>query len=246
VTPRRSPPPTPTPWPDSPAAGGPGPSVPDRRRWGLALVALAAIAAALGVRSLADASHPAAKGPPPAPNVSPVPRPATPSGVRYPVHIRQPIVPPRVDTGLRDPRGQPITTSCASCHATSPPRPDTRAAAELDEFHQGLTYAHGDLSCLSCHHAGDYDRLRLADGRRVEFPEAMQLCAQCHGPQYRDYRHGSHGGMTGHWDLRRGPRERNHCVDCHDPHAPAFPLVRPVFEPAPDRGLAPSPRPSHD
>jgi hypothetical protein len=59
----------------------------------------------------------------------------------------------------------------------------------------------------------------------------MDLCGQCHGPQARDYAHGAHGGMTGYWDLSRGPRERNNCIDCHDPHAPAFPKVRPVFAP---------------
>lgn len=160
------------------------------------------------------------------------------SSGRHPVRIRQPVKVPRVDTGLRDVQGEPVTTACASCHATSRPRAATHSAAELDEFHQGLTYAHGQLTCLSCHHAGNYDRLRLADGRELEFPDTLQLCAQCHGPQYRDYRQGSHGGMTGYWDLRRGPRERNHCVDCHDPHAPAFPLVRPVFAPVPHRGLS--------
>jgi hypothetical protein len=38
----------------------------------------------------------------------------------------------------------------------------------------------------------------------------------------------THGGMRGHWDLSRGPRERNHCVACHDPHAPAFGQFEPV------------------
>jgi formate-dependent nitrite reductase cytochrome c552 subunit len=61
--------------------------------------------------------------------------------------------------------------------------------------------------------------------------EAMRLCAQCHGPQYRDYKRGSHGGMTGHWDLSRGERTRNNCVDCHDPHAPAYPGTTPVLPP---------------
>ena len=37
--------------------------------------------------------------------------------------------------------------------------------------------------------------------------------------------------MTGHWDLTKGPRKRNHCTTCHDPHAPAFPKMLPVFKP---------------
>jgi hypothetical protein len=59
----------------------------------------------------------------------------------------------------------------------------------------------------------------------------MALCAQCHGTQKRDYDHGAHGGMRGYWDLKRGPRERNHCVSCHDPHAPKFGTFMPVHPP---------------
>jgi formate-dependent nitrite reductase cytochrome c552 subunit len=69
---------------------------------------------------------------------------------------------------------------------------------------------------------------------------AIELCAQCHGPQYRDYKAGAHGGMTGNWDLSRGPRVRNHCVDCHEAHAPRYPGTRPVLRPN-DR-IAPNPK----
>ena len=87
-----------------------------------------------------------------------------------------------------------------------------------------LELRHGELSCASCH---DEDRryLHLADGERLEFDETMRLCAQCHGVQHRDYQRGSHGGMSGHWDLRQGPRLRNHCVDCHAAHDPS---IKPV------------------
>jgi formate-dependent nitrite reductase cytochrome c552 subunit len=84
---------------------------------------------------------------------------------------------------------------------------------------------------MSCHNAENYDSLRRADGQEVSFGRVMDLCAQCHGPQFRDYTHGAHGGMNGHWDLRSGPRTRNNCIDCHDPHAPAYPKVMPVFPP---------------
>ncbi len=165
---------------------------------------------------------------------------------RFAVRIRQPVVPPRVDTGRKDAHGQAVTVACGTCHATSTPRRETRSAAELDEFHQGLQYAHGTLTCLSCHDAANYDQLRLADGRGLPFAETMSLCAQCHGPQFRDYTRGSHGGMTGYWDLSRGPRERNHCVDCHDPHAPRYPQVQPAFPLPPDRGLVAPPEPHHE
>ncbi len=121
--------------------------------------------------------------------------------------------------------------SCGYCHTTTKPNVDTHRAEDLDQFHQGLKYQHGNLTCLSCHNANDYEALRLADGRRVDFADSITLCSQCHGPQRRDYDRGLHGGMNGYWDLTRGGRTRNTCVNCHDPHAPAFPEVMPVLPP---------------
>ena len=152
----------------------------------------------------------------------------------HPVHIRTPKGPPAVDSGLRDQAGKAITVSCQHCHATRPPNRESRATVDLDQFHQGLRLNHGRLACVACHNPSDgYASLHLADGKTVDFADVMTLCAQCHGPQYRDYQHGSHGGMNGHWDLSRGPRQRNNCIDCHDPHAPQFPLVQPA--PGPPR-----------
>jgi hypothetical protein len=129
----------------------------------------------------------------------------------------------------------PARIACSTCHATRTADLSAASAADLTDFHQGLEYRHGGLSCLSCHNAANYDALRRADGTALAYPDTMQLCAQCHGPQSRDYRDGSHGGMTGHWDLPSGPRERNTCTDCHDAHAPAYRRVQPVFPPQ-DRG----------
>lgn len=156
----------------------------------------------------------------------------------HPVTIRMPDAMPWIDSGKKDARGNPVMVSCATCHDTRAPDPATHDAKQLDEFHQGLKYAHGNQSCMSCHNSADYNTLKRADGRALDFSQSMQLCAQCHGPQYRDYQNGSHGGMTGHWDLKQGPRERNHCADCHDPHHPAYPKVMPVFPPRPVPGEA--------
>jgi formate-dependent nitrite reductase cytochrome c552 subunit len=131
--------------------------------------------------------------------------------------------------------GNVAAVACSTCHTTRVPNVAITQAAQLKEFHLGLTYRHGELSCLSCHNATNYDTLRRADGTTLAYPQTMLLCAQCHGPTYRDYLHGSHGGMNGYWDLKRGPRERNTCTDCHDPHAPLYPKVLPVFPPR-DRG----------
>lgn len=140
-------------------------------------------------------------------------------------------------TGLTNFHGHAVKVACATCHSTTKANPKLRSSEELDEFHQGLKFQHGTLSCLSCHNENNYDTLRLADNTTVEFTDVMQLCSQCHGPQARDYKNGSHGGMNGFWDLTKGPRTRNNCVQCHNPHAPQYPTVMPVFQPvAAERG----------
>lgn len=120
---------------------------------------------------------------------------------------------------------------CATCHAMEVEGPTAHRPDELDEFHTGMQMDHGDLSCDSCHNPDDRSTLRLADGEALEFADTRQLCAQCHGPQHRDYMRGSHGGMSGYWDLSKGGRTRNDCVNCHDPHEPAFPSMQPAEGP---------------
>lgn len=145
---------------------------------------------------------------------------------------------PTVMTNALSHDGREAEVSCVTCHTTRTPRLENGETPDLELFHQGLAVSHGGLSCLSCHNAEDYNTLRRADGSAVTFPQTMQLCAQCHGPQYRDYQNGSHGGMAGYWDLTRGPRERNSCTVCHDAHAPAYLMLTPVFPPR-DGGATP-------
>jgi len=134
-------------------------------------------------------------------------------------------------TGGMDALGRPLRVACATCHSMRRPERLPTSTTELDEFHQGLRFQHGELPCAACHVIGDQRSLHRADGGLVPLRNAMVLCRQCHGPQARDYDHGAHGGMTGHWDLSAGARVRNNCVDCHDPHVPAFQPTRPVLLP---------------
>ena len=161
---------------------------------------------------------------------------ASPKPTRFSVEVRKPSGPPRVATGLNDAHGIAVTVACSTCHTTRQPNHENKAVKDLDEFHGGMAFSHGTVSCLSCHNPNDYDSLKLADGSRVEFTDVMTLCGQCHGPQLRDFEHGAHGGMNGHWDLARGPQVKNNCVDCHNPHSPQFPKMRPTFK-ARDRFL---------
>jgi len=150
---------------------------------------------------------------------------------RHPVVISRPEGPPRISTGNVDALGQPVTVSCASCHANLKPDADQSASRLPTRFHQGLRFQHGELRCHSCHNPPGYSELRRADGRAVDFVDVQTLCGQCHSPQAVDYEHGAHGGMNGYWDLSRGPRQRKGCTDCHDPHSPAFPTMAPTFKP---------------
>ena len=150
---------------------------------------------------------------------------------------------PYLATGQVDEKGQPTRIACATCHATKPANAAAKLGTPLVNFHQDLIGHHGQLSCTSCHNSSDgYASLRLADGRTVPYVESMNLCAQCHGPQFRDYQHGAHGGMTGFWDLARGGRTRNTCTTCHNSHSPKYPTVIPAPRPN-DRF---SPREKHD
>ncbi len=149
----------------------------------------------------------------------------------HPVLIHTPTTLGVADTPVHDARGRPVGVACATCHG---PEPSRSWAAQDDgpaTFHGQVDLKHGTLTCNHCHDATDRTLLHLADGTPVQLTDAMTLCAQCHGVQHRDYQRGSHGGMNGYWDRRRGPRDRNHCVDCHYPHQPAYQQVMPVHPP---------------
>jgi formate-dependent nitrite reductase cytochrome c552 subunit len=157
-------------------------------------------------------------------------------GDASPVVIHEPPQLTSIESGKVDALGRPIRVACVTCHSLRTPAALPERAEDLKDFHRGLRFAHGANRCATCHVVGEQDRLRLADGTTIDNRDAMRLCAQCHGPQHRDYQRGAHGGMSGSWDLESGPRMRNHCVDCHDPHAPKFAPARPVLPPG-DRGL---------
>lgn len=157
---------------------------------------------------------------------------------RFATKINRPSGPPRIELQQSDPQGRVGSVACSTCHSIREPDFANRTPKDLDQFHQNMQMAHGTLACYSCHHPGDADSLRLADTTAVKYADVMTLCAQCHGTQARDYKHGTHGGMNGYWDLSRGPRTKNNCIDCHDPHVPKFPSMKPTFKPR-DRFLEP-------
>ncbi len=163
---------------------------------------------------------------------------------RFPVHIRRPAGPPVIELTEPDALGRVGKVACSTCHSVRPANLANRTPADLDEFHSGMKFEHGKLTCYSCHNPDNADLLRLADGRAVTYPDVMTLCAQCHGSQARDYANYAHGGVNGYWDLTRGGRVRANCLDCHDPHVPRFPQMVPTFKPH-DRFLVSPPHDYH-
>lgn len=158
----------------------------------------------------------------------------------HPVIINRPSGPPRVELAGVDPQGRSASVACSTCHNTRKPNFENKTAATLDEFHQGMVFDHGTIACYACHNPQDADTLRLADESSVSYPDVMTLCSQCHGQQATSFAHGAHGGMNGHWDLKAGPQMKNNCIDCHDPHSPAYPKMVVGFKPI-DRFNHPEP-----
>lgn len=117
---------------------------------------------------------------------------------------------------------------CSSCHT----EPGDRTRRELG-FHEDIVLDHGPPEnrwCLDCHDHRNRDVLHLTNGDPVPFTESYRLCGQCHGDKYRDWRAGVHGKRVGHWD---GDKTYYLCVNCHNPHKPAFQPLKP--EPRPRR-----------
>ena len=158
--------------------------------------------------------------------------------VRIPRTNAVPIAPGHLDTApRRDALGDPpliviggFRRACMECHRFFESAPET--ARRLNQ-HTHIVLDHGlNDRCFNCHDRDDRNRLALRGNKTIPFTEAPRLCAKCHGPTYRDWQHGMHGRTNGYWDETRGEARRLKCVECHDPHAPAFPAFEPL--PAPN------------
>lgn len=126
---------------------------------------------------------------------------------------------------------------CTSCHDGKSLKPDTRRRV-LKDMHDDIALDHGGERrwCLDCHDAENRDRLRLVNGDRVDFTASFEVCGQCHGDKFRDWRVGVHGKRTGAWN---GAKTYQLCVHCHDPHRPRFKPLKPERAPAPPLTLHP-------
>ena len=120
--------------------------------------------------------------------------------------------------------------NCNACHRLFESKTET--PTNLTQ-HTDITFDHGmNNRCFNCHDRENRESLVLYTGELIPFHDTVRLCAQCHGPTFRDWERGVHGKTTGHWDAQYGAVTKLTCVQCHDPHAPAFPKMHPL--PGPD------------
>ncbi|MFG0257249.1 MAG: hypothetical protein ACF8GE_05040 [Phycisphaerales bacterium JB043] len=109
------------------------------------------------------------------------------------------------------------------------------------ELHHGI-----NDSCFNCHDVEDRERLVLHDGSTVGYSQVENLCAQCHGPVFRDWQRGAHGKTLGSWNITSADARRLTCSECHDPHSPAYELYEPLPGPNTLRMGEQQPKSHHD
>lgn len=183
--------------------------------WGL--IALFSSASALYLNGSLGADTPAEEVAEEAPvEAQPAPSESTPS---TPLGQDIEVPPPPFSEGI---------FPCMDCHVEIEANPERRP---LEEYHEEILLNHDEENrwCLDCHDAENRDVLRLASGKTIPFEQSYLLCAQCHGPNFRDWKAGVHGKRMGRWD----GKERSYllCVHCHNPHDPKFPHIEPMPKP---------------
>lgn len=115
---------------------------------------------------------------------------------------------------------------CSQCHSLMPANKKQR---KLEMMHQDIVLKHmPDGWCLDCHNPDNRDKLRLINGKAINFDEAYTLCGQCHGAILRTWKAGLHGKRTGQWN---GEKLYQPCVNCHWPHDPVFKSIEPMPPP---------------
>ncbi len=126
---------------------------------------------------------------------------------------------------------------CTECHNdfTSAQRQN----AEIPEHAEiNARFNHGlNTFCVNCHHPTDRNSYMAHDGSPIPSTEPALLCSKCHGPTYREWEVGIHGRQNGGWERDNPARKKLLCIQCHDPHHPAFasmvpdpPTIRSRFE----------------
>ncbi|MFN3323491.1 MAG: cytochrome C [Bryobacteraceae bacterium] len=116
---------------------------------------------------------------------------------------------------------------CSSCHDV-PLAQMTRREAGKRAAHWDVVIEHAGpavMQCATCHLDQDMNSLRSLSGDKVSLNHSYQVCAQCHSRQASDWAGGAHGKRVAGW---APPRVVESCVECHNPHQPAWDIRWPA------------------
>lgn len=111
---------------------------------------------------------------------------------------------------------------CSNCHTMSLGELQKTSDEDMKKAHWNIKMSHANtevLNCTTCHNENKMDELNSVTGKAISIDHSYQLCAQCHSTQYKEWEGGAHGKRLGGWVP---PRVINSCVNCHNPHSPAF------------------------
>lgn len=128
---------------------------------------------------------------------------------------------------IPDRKSQIASYNCTECH--------TESIEDLKQPNLGKKAAHWNIklvhasaetmNCATCHTSNDMDNLHSLTNSTIDFNYSYKVCSQCHQQEFKDWKGGAHGKQLGGW---APPRLSNNCVNCHNPHQPAFEKRWPV------------------
>lgn len=111
---------------------------------------------------------------------------------------------------------------CSNCHTQSLSELQKNTSSESQKAHWDIKLKHAGqdvMDCNTCHNTNNLDQLVTLTGQALDIDHSYQQCGQCHSQQKKDWIGGAHGKRIGGW---APPRVVNTCVNCHNPHDPAF------------------------
>lgn len=111
---------------------------------------------------------------------------------------------------------------CSNCHTKDLSTLRTEGFGEAQKAHWNIQIEHAGIetmACLTCHSEADLNQLNSITGTKISFDESYKSCAQCHSTQFKEWQGGAHGKRVSGWVP---PRIVKSCVECHNPHKPAF------------------------
>lgn len=111
---------------------------------------------------------------------------------------------------------------CSNCHSKSLKELEKLGEEEMKKAHWNIKLKHASaevMDCKTCHNENNLDELVSITDKSISINHSYQQCGQCHSNQYKDWQGGAHGKRLGGW---APPKVINSCVNCHNPHSPAF------------------------